>query len=208
MPYPQTLLPKKQFKKIECDLSAYLLIRKTLTKDIINPSTETLRDEVITLSEIHLIDFSTNLLGHFELDYLQYSIVGNDRKYYFSYWDFSSEVRTPIINIDFELSKQYGYFLLPVKVFHGLTFPFKKGDRKDYTATLLVTHKPTNCNFWHFEIGWHVLDSSGIPIAVNKNSKAEWQLSLAGVLKSKIKFHFESLIPSQLNYLPSSEYKK
>lgn len=208
MPYPEVLLPSKLFKKISCDLSGYLVIRRTDSEDIINPSTGTLRDEAVVKDDIHLIDYSTNLVGCFEVEHLKYDIVGPRKNELTRYWDFSSEVIPPEEGTDFDVLFEYGYFTLPIEEFHDFRFPFKKGDNRDYQAVLLVVHKPTNCNYWHFEVRWHDFDKEGNPKEIKKNAKAKWQLALASTLKSMIKIHFERTIPVELTVLPESDYHR
>ncbi|MFW5804569.1 MAG: hypothetical protein ACOCWG_05005 [bacterium] len=207
MHYPEILLPNIQYKKIESDLSGFLLIRKTETKDIINPSTLTLKDEVITFEQIHLIDYSVNLLGEFEVDHLKYKIIGNNRQLYNSYWDFKTRVSTPKENEDFLIELGYGFFLLPIEKLNGSTFPFQKGNEKEFVAKLLVVHKPTKCNFWHFEVRWHLLNPDEDFEEFKRNKKAKWQFILTATLKSKIKQYFIDKLPERISTIPVSYYK-
>mgnify|MGYP003114090363 FL=1 len=187
--YPEILLPKPQYKLIESDkILEENLLRKTNSKTLINPSTQLLKDEVIVDQSKNLVDYSTNLLGHYKVEHLGITIVGEKREYFNFNWDFGSIPVVPNRDEDFINEQDFGFFVLPVKAVNGIKIPFKKGDDSEHLSESRVCHCPTNSNYWHFEIRWFTRTNSKEDwMELPKASKKTWQKSVLGTIKSKIR---------------------
>lgn len=107
-------------------------------------------------------------------------LIGDRKKLFRSYWDWSSEVKIPIYRQDFELNIDAGWFFLPIDKIVSITIPFNKNAQKNDTdiARAVAVHTPTNCNFWHFSIKWK--DSAGF---INFNDSA-WKRKIIATVRS------------------------
>ncbi|SFN24865.1 hypothetical protein [Salegentibacter flavus] len=205
--YPDILLPKQQYKKIELKkiLDKHLL-RKTFSNVLINSSTQLLSDETIVDQSKNLVDYSTNLLGQYKVEHLGIKIVGEKQEYYNSNWDFTSSPDEPKLDIDFLNEDEFGFFVLPVDAVEGIKIPYKKGDKSDHLSVSRVCHCPTNSNFWHFEVRWFTKeDGTNTWIELPKSSKKKWQKLILGAIKSKIR---EAYIPEEplSTHLPEVDF--
>lgn len=182
MKYPQSLLPQPIFKEISEDLSAYFICRKvagTLHKNI----TVGLPDEKLLgmESESECFDYSTNLPGVFELWHNTIELMGANKKYYRSYWDWESAVAAPKFEEDFGLSEDISCFFIRIGAVEKISIPFNKNPNKQADDVLygVVCHTPTNCNFWHFSIKWK--NSKGEYINANK---ATWKYNRIATIRA------------------------
>lgn len=187
--YPEILLPKLQYKLIELDkILEENLLRKTNSKSLINPSTQLLKDEVIVDQRKNLVDYSTNLLGHYRVEHLSVTIVGEKQDYFNYNWDFGSIPVVPQKDEDFINEQDFGFFVLPVKAVNGIKIPYKKGDDSEHLSESRVCHCPTNSNYWHFEIRWFTRGNSKEDwVELPKSSKKSWQKIILGAIKSRIR---------------------
>ena len=181
MNYPEQLLPKLIFKEIKSDLSAYFLCRKVEDKSLLENQSSIASEELLGIERVNdCFDYSTNLPGIFELQHNEIELFGDKKKLFRSYWDWASEVETPIYKQDFELNIDAGWFFLPIDKIVSITIPFNKNAQKNDTdiARAVAVHTPTNCNFWHFSIKWK--DSAGF---INSNDSA-WKRKIIATVRS------------------------
>ena len=82
MQYPEILLPQQHFKCVTSDLSEHYLCRTSSTKDFINPITEIIKEEALCEKPTDFFDYSTNHLGQFELDFNYFTLCGDEKKYF------------------------------------------------------------------------------------------------------------------------------
>ncbi|HYM95463.1 MAG TPA: hypothetical protein VET23_15095 [Chitinophagaceae bacterium] len=158
MTYPAQLLPHLIFKKITADLSGYFICRKVLNKALLQePLPPILPEELLGIETASdCFDYSINLPGIFELQHNLIEMIGEQKKYFIKYWDEVSEVTVPIYEQDFNINENIGWFFLHIERVNGITIPFnrKLDAPPNEIATAIVSHTPTNSNFWHFSIRW------------------------------------------------------
>jgi hypothetical protein len=154
MKYPTILLPKRNFKIIDEDLSDRFLLRKVQESlmpkdpDAIPPG------EAIGLNTASdCFDYSTNLLGQYNIEHNKIAIIGERKKYFRTYW-VSGDVDEPIFEQDFNDNDEISCIYLPINLIHGkIKHPFnRKSGGTQEIAEAVVMHTPTNSNFWHFSI--------------------------------------------------------
>lgn len=180
MKYPQSLLPQPTFKEIVEDLSKYFICRKVSGKvdlDVGLPDEKLLGMD--TLSEC--FDYSTNLPGVFELWHNTLELTGENKRYFRSYWDWESTAITPAYKVDFKLNNEVSWFFLRIGAVEKISIPFNKNakNQPDDVLSGLVSHTPTNCNFWHFSIKWK--NSKGEFINTNKSA---WKHNIIATIRA------------------------
>lgn len=113
MDYPPSLLPQSNYKLIDCDLEDFCLIRHShLPQDELLDSMGDLKNEVIASGAEKLLpDYSTSLLGVFELDNIKIKVTNSD---YQEYCEPNTEVETPVYQDDFELIGNRGYWTIMI----------------------------------------------------------------------------------------------
>lgn len=183
MQYPEVLLPRTHFKRIEVDLSEHHLCRTTPTKEFLNAA-GLIKDEELFRDELDFLDYSTNHLGQFELSHNYLSLCGENKKYFRSYWSFMDNVTSPEYQRDFEVDESKGVFFFKIGEIHRkIQFPLEKNSKgNNDTFTAIVKHTPTNSNFWHFSIAW--IDSQGNEISPKNNST--WKRALTASIRAKL----------------------
>jgi len=202
--YPQELLPQLIFKQITADLTGYFICRKVRNKSLLNePLPEILPDEVLGIeTPSDCFDFSTNLPGVFKLNHNFLEITGDDKKYFRTYWDYQSEVKTPVFEQDFFIDENIGWFFIQIDKINGLTIPFNRNAEKavSETATAIVVHTPTNSNFWHFSVKWK--DANGYISTGTSKWKNNVIATVRAMLSELIRLTYISL------EVPEGFYKK
>jgi hypothetical protein len=196
MNYPEHLIPSPIFKRIETNLDGYFISRTFPSKNSLH-GTDYLIDEAVLLEDpLELFDYSTNLIGHFQLDDNYLQLIGDHKTYFRAYWDFIEEVQTPKYLVDFEVDNNKGIFFLNISQLHQkIVIPFNiKGSLQSDHATANVIHTPTRSNFWHFSIIWK--KDSG---EIIRKSDARWKYLLTTSMKS---FLMELMITDHPNYKP------
>ncbi len=182
MQYPNILLPQPRFKCIVTDLTEHHICRTTSTKDFINPSTERIKEEALCEKPTEFFDYSTNHLGQFELHFNYFSLCGEERKYFRSYWDFISNVKEPIHEQDFIYDDTKGIFFFCIGDIHEkIRFPISNSKKEKDQLTAIVKHTPSNSNFWHFSICW--IDQTGKEINAND---AKWKNPIIATIRAKL----------------------
>ncbi|MCF8244778.1 MAG: hypothetical protein K9J37_09880 [Saprospiraceae bacterium] len=160
MQYPDRLIPRINFKRIETDLSAYVLCRVVNSPRLLEKVNGIYPEETLCENDKDLFDYSTNLLGHFLPEDNQIELIGENKKYFYSYWDFEEEVGLPVYQQDFEIATERSFFTLPIVEIHQkLSVPLLDHPKRySETITSNVVHTPTRSNFWHFSICWKGAD--------------------------------------------------
>jgi hypothetical protein len=181
MQYPLMLLPQLKHKKIECDLTDYHLCRTTPNKQFLRAS-GIIKDEALCEKPLDFFDYSTSLLGHFELNNNYISIIGERKKYFTSYWGWTDQVETPFFRKDFISDNKKGIFFIPIGRIHGqVKVPFQNSKKADDEATAKIIHSPTRSNFWHFSVRW--FGQNGIEI--NRND-AKWKYAITNGIRAAL----------------------
>lgn len=193
--YPAELLPQEIYKIILSELlpkKSYLQ-RKSLQPPQ-NPLPPKIRIDEVCREKKDLFGLSCNLHGKFKLENLKFVADKKDSLGYNEYWKEGDKVLADK-DIKYTVtSDTYAVFLGEIITVHGQKFPYSKSietkekvkvDGKEKTKTtfvttpfngkILVVHRPTRCNFWHFEI--IILDQDNNEILRNKAQ--EWAKSAA-----------------------------
>jgi len=156
MDYPIEILPNPERKFVECDLSAYFLIRLTHTDDpnaLIDPETGEIVLQHICSPKEHIDDLSFSLLGIYNVQHIRlgFTQVGKDK---FVQPCLPNEpVEIPEYEIEFTNDEIRGYWHISIPQLHNIPFSYTRGS-DSFTATCLVRHTPMRWNFWHFSLHW------------------------------------------------------
>lgn len=159
MNFPARLLPSKNHKFIECDLSSHFLIRSVDVAsklELIHPETGFVRQEHICSPRHHASDLSTNLLGVFETEdiRIQLTEVGKDK--YNDYCEPDEAVEPPIFGEDF-VFRDKCFWVIAIKHLIEAEVDYTKADMP-FKAKCSIEHTPMRWNFWHFSIRWKTND--------------------------------------------------
>lgn len=187
MLYPAEILPQPHFKKINESLDGFFICRKVPNRQALE-LTPIIKEELLGLERASdCFDYSTNLPGVFELVHNKLEIVGEDKKYFITYWDEGVPVVTPIHEQDLIVNDGAGWFFLPINKVAGLRIPFNRKQNlpTNETALSAVVHTPSNSNFWHFSIKWK--DDNGDYISANES---KWKNQII----AKVRALFSELI--------------
>ena len=175
-------MPKQSFKIIGEDLSDRCLLRKiaeSLMPD--DPDDIPSADAIGLETASDCFDYSTNLPGVYQIEHNKLSLIGDNRKYFRTYWK-SGDVIEPVFEKDFNNKDDCGCFYLPIKHIQNIKHPFNRGPKtNEEVAEAVVIHTPTNSNFWHFSIRWK--DENGDEISVT-NSK--WKDKLIATIRATV----------------------
>lgn len=206
MNYPEALIPRLHFKRIETDLSEYWLCRTTPNLDLLQPNSGRLKEIVLFQDNNweELYDYSTNLPGYFRLTDNFITLQGEERKYFRSYWDFLEAVRIPVFEQDFTVDESKGIFFLPIAAIHRkIQFPLKRPPKlSDDILTAIVVHTPTRSNFWHFSICWEDTQQKII-----KPSDSKWKEDCIATMRALLMELIETDVPV-VNVIPDNFFHK
>lgn len=189
MNYPEQLLPKLTFKEITENLAGYFICRKAPLTVLQDSHSLIIREDLVGIeSASDCFDYSTNLPGVFKIEHNTIDLIGENKRYFRTYWDWVSSVKVPAYQQDFELNKNVGCFFLQIDKINGITIPFNKkvNTPADETAHSVVLHTPTNSNFWHFSIKWK--DSNGFISSTNSKWKANIIATIRALLSENVVF--------------------
>lgn len=180
MQYPDRLIPRTYFKQIEADLSSYFLCRVVNSENFHIRENGLYPDEVLCSENKELFDYSTNLLGHFLPEDNQIALIGDNKRYFYAYWDFAEEVDRPVFQQDFEVDSSRRFFLLPIASIHQkICLPMPNPPKNpDETLTAYVVHTPTRSNFWHFSVCW--ADKN---FKFEKYKSSDWQKRICSTMR-------------------------
>jgi len=171
MTYPEHLLPQSNYKIISStdELCLCTLVRHTSSKDLYLLGTEMIDPDKLQIQSNHLKDLSTNILGIFELNDIYISVTNSS---FFELWSLGDITEAPLINKDFILNNERGYFLFSINDIKNLKLPLIQ----NYTIVFDVIHTPTKCNFWHFSIRAFSdnIEISELPVS-NKQKRMIWK---------------------------------
>lgn len=173
--YPKEILPNPNFSIIHTNFSNQYLLRKTNSKDLFNPSTGLIKDELITDRSSGMFGYSTNLFGIFKIEHLGLNLnISPEKNYFTTYWKEGEKVKFPIFGKDYTVDEEYGYFFIPISKIENINIPFEKGDTNtQYICSSIVKHLPTNSNYWHFEIQWEEIKPNMENVEIKPRSK-QW----------------------------------
>lgn len=203
MQYPKEILPLLSYKYIDADLNDYFICRIARIETFINRKTGALIDSAWYEKESELLDFSTNLIGNFKLEHNYLTLCGDEKKYFYTYWDFVELVRTPEFEQDFISDSNKLFFFFRIgDLLNSAQIPYLKPKNISGKATLHIEHTPTRSNFWHFSI--RCSDDEGK--IINSND-ANWKYIIINSLKALLSANFYESI-SEAPLIPETFYLK
>jgi len=200
MEYPEELLPQHNYKVIETkDLNPeHSILRKSLRSK--TESLDNLGDvriDAIFEKEKEVFGLSINLFGIFTCEYLKIIVINTK-----FHEDWNPGDKIPIIDeIEFTIDENAFPLFFKIKDLHNKSIPYKKNlpkikGIKNFEGFCCIDHKPTKCNFWHFELS--VYDSDLKQTYINA-SKKTWQKEIAHFLsKSILKMHVSIDVPEKI----------
>jgi hypothetical protein len=170
MPYPGELLPKPNYKgKIEVEVMLgqhpnVSLVRRS--RPITDISELGFRDVFPSRSD--LFGFSTFVYGQYKREHVKYNTANPP------YWNEGDTCLSPGQIEFFEENK--GPLFLPLSHCHKMQVPLLKKKDSQITqtvrTTILVQHRPTIHNYWHFE--FTIMDESGKVIPREEAEDTKW----------------------------------
>ena len=187
MNYPTNLLPNPAYKKIDCDLSEYHLVRYTDTIDkseIVEPSTGLIKAKYISYPSENISDLSINLLGIFQHEHLEIELTEKGKEFYMVYCEPDIKVEPPLYEEDFELNNNRGCWHLIIGEIQDTPVEYKI-EQENFNAICKVIHTPMNWNYWHFSIRW-LLEDNEYWIRQDKRGKKTWKKRLAHDARSHL----------------------
>jgi hypothetical protein len=199
MQYPDRLIPLGHFKPIDTDLSGFFLCRMVASNELLTKVNDVFPLETLCANDKELFDYSTNLPGHFLLEDNKIRLIGENKKYFYEYWDFSECVNLPIFQQDFDIDQNRTHFFLPISRIHKrICIPCPTPPKKDgETLTAVVIHTPTRSNFWHFSIRW--LDNND---NVDVYKSADWRKRMSSTMRHVLQELIDISTPVELKLVP------
>lgn len=156
MDYPQEILPNPDYKFIDCDLSAHLVIRFTNTSDknqIWDFETNRIVFQHICSPEDRIDDLSMSLLGNYTTDHIFLEFTNEGKSKFMEYCEPDIEPDTPIFETDFNTDSNRHFWWIPISKIHNIQFDYTRSN-EPYLATCKVQHTPMRWNYWHFSLRW------------------------------------------------------
>lgn len=158
MIFPLYLLPKVEYKTIDCDLSEYFLIRHF---DIIDSELPILdangliEDKYLFSPSQRLGDLSTSLLSIFTYDDIPVALTKWGGKEFGMYCENDFTTVIPRYLDHFYFAENRNYWRINIGNIHNepLVYLHSDGDKQN-TFHCKVVHTPAKWNFWHFSIRW------------------------------------------------------
>ena len=158
MIFPLYLLPKVEYKSIECDLSEYFLIRHF---EISNPelplfdANGLIEDKYLFSPSDRLGDLSTSLLSIFTYDDIPVALTKWGVKEFGMYCnnDFSTIIPRYLDHFCFTDDRDFWCINIGKINNEPLVYLHTNGEIENVFHCKIV-HTPAKWNFWHFSIRW------------------------------------------------------
>ena len=182
MEYPEELLPKTSYIHIDADrldADAIFLRRIDVSCDEVPyddfgelPASVFVGNESIR----KINSLSLSLCGIFLPKHFVYRVIPSEKcPDPNAYWEPGTECCIKE-DIAFDVIDGYCTAYLPVEKWHKKRFPmrneFEMRESCPFSGTILMEHRPTQSNFWHFELGFYEDVGS---LRIMKQNKSEWQ---------------------------------
>ena len=162
MEYPSELLPRANYKIIDCELNDYYLIRFTLTADI----NEIWDNELKAVKNSHICspneridDLSMSLLGVYNRQHIFLDFTEQGKQQFMHYCEPDEEVETPEHVKHFFSNPNRHFWCAPIRKLHNVDFDYTRNN-ESCVATCIVKHTPMRWNFWHFSLRWTINSGS------------------------------------------------
>lgn len=174
MEYPQEILPHSNYKIIDCNLSGFLLIRFTNTKDksvIWNAETNSISQDQICHPSEKIEDLSMSLLGYYTPKHIFIDFTPAGKAKFMKPWDLNQEPDIPLFGTEFFHNNNKHFWWVSIAKLNNQTFKFESSEGPRNT-TCHVCHTPMFWNFWHFSLKWSTEDGPLADLKGNKWKKA------------------------------------
>ena len=204
MPYPERLLPKENYKKINSDLLTKnsQLLRTTEIYPYVD-SLGKVKIDAIVMPENYsqVFDLSVNLLGIYQVDDKKYKFLDKELN---KLWNENDACLSSLNDDQYTIMSHIYAIFFEVSRIHKKKFPYEKNVNNVNTmfeGISVVEHVPTIGNFWHFQIMFKDIEGDFI-----RKSSAEWKKKLRGFLvKSYLKkfakpIHYSIQLPDKKLY--------
>ena len=196
MGYPEELLPKSCYIRIDTDrldTDAVFLRRIDVACNAIpyDDFGELPASVFIGNESIRKINgLSLSLCGIFLPKHFVYKVLPSEKcPDPNAYWEPGTDCCRKE-DIAFDFIDEYCTAYLPAENWHRKRFPlrneFEMRDSYSFSGTILIEHRPTKSNFWHFELTFYEDVES---FRIMKKNKSEWQ-------KKAYMFVFNDLVSS------------
>jgi hypothetical protein len=156
--YPLILLPKENYKYIECDISDYYLIRH-IDIEVDIPVLNEIGDidnYYICKYPNNIQDLSTSLLGHYSEDHTKIKLTNKGQSEYGECEP--NYLGTPLIKPDdYTLDDERLYWIIKCSFVNSLVVPIVHNEISIDTVSF-IKHTPMKWNFWHHSIRWKIED--------------------------------------------------
>jgi hypothetical protein len=186
--YPNELLPKHTYKLCMStnEVINHFVSRQSLTDELYDSEDELLVDCLVQDNRIRdVFGLSCNLYSNYGIGHFTYKVIDKELN---SSW--TSKYDCAVRNDQFSIGEHKKILFFAANKLHNKTAPYTKNiqvDRgqklEDFAATCNLIHKPTKCNYWHFEV--HFIDNEQKLI---KYTGSEWQKNLASFLSKSFFF--------------------
>ena len=153
MEFPERLLPQPHFTFIDFEAVPRLwlvLIRHTETAEIWDEYNR-LKSDHVSFQTDHLHDYSTNLLGHFQINDIGWKWPKDSP--FTTLWQSGQLVNVPVWPGEVDWINSRGSFFLTVPACYQITFAVETPTGMAQ-ATCYVLHTPICGNFWHCSLRW------------------------------------------------------
>jgi hypothetical protein len=179
--YPGRLLPQPIYLIISgAQISAGAVVRRTPEHlPLLGEDGKILPGQLSSPTEDIARGFSVNLLGLFQIEDVGWRPLKEDLS---KYWEEGEEGLSPQEGeAEYKEPTTWNYYWLDIQDVHGVSFT---SSGKQFTCC--VCHKPTLCNYWHFELHFH--DANGIVVSqMSSNQKGKAARSIRPWLIERVK---------------------
>jgi hypothetical protein len=203
MKYPTEILPCPDYKLIECDLSNLTLVRSFMSienEQDIDSSTGNINIKLIAHPTENINDYSTNLLGIFELSHLKIALTASGKELYSCYCRPNEEIEPPIFQLHYSIDDERKYFTIKISDIINLKIPYKYNEQ-EMKASCIICHSPMRWNYWHFSLRWLLQNGEWL----HEVPKKGWTRKIASTSRA-ILVHLISLQFPNYYVIENSQY--
>lgn len=190
MNYPIDILPHSNYKLIECDLSNLTLVRsfKSINDESdIDPGTGNINLKLVAHPTENIKDYSTSLLGIFELTHLKITLTSHGKEIYNYYCQPNEMVDPPIFQKHYSIDDERKFFCIKISEIINLVIPYTFMEQ-EMIAKCFICHSPMRWNYWHFSIRWLLENGEWL----HESPKKGWTKKVASTSRA-ILVHFIDL---------------
>ncbi|MBP6234863.1 MAG: hypothetical protein KA270_00935 [Saprospiraceae bacterium] len=203
MSYPVEILPNKEYKQITCVLLPYRLTRFTNTKDILDDTGLIMQSYIVSPKE-GILDLSLSLLGIFEFEHNQISLLDLGKTKYNQYCAPNETVDIPQMDIDYIINLERSWWSISIQKImeQNYTCFYKETEIKFMPV---ITHTPMMWNYWHFSLTW-AISNFDIDSIASTNQKNRFKEIISSTARSSIQqYSMSGEIPFDI--IDEKEYK-